>query len=271
MDYSQALAILQAQSPWVPDLAIVLGSGLGGLAHCPEAKAGTCIPFTALPGFPSQTVQGHGGQLIFCELEGRRVLLQAGRFHFYEGNPMPLVTAPMRLYGRLGVKAVLHTNAAGAINAGFGVGDLMLITDHINLQGTNPLMGANVEPGQRFPDMSQAYDLGLQEQLRRAAAAAGQTLQEGVYLAVTGPSFETPAEIRAFRALGADAVGMSTVPEVIVARHEGLKVAGVSCLCNMAAGILPQPLTHKEVLEAGAAAAARFEALVRGFLTGLEL
>jgi len=271
MEFSQALEILQEQAPFVPEIAIVLGSGLGGLAYCQEAKAGTCIPFTHLPGFPRQTVLGHCGQILFCELEGRKVLLQAGRFHLYEGNPMKLVTAPMRLYGRLGLKAVLHTNAAGAINPSFGVGELMLITDHINLQGTNPLVGPNIEPGLRFPDMSQAYDLGLQQQMRSAALASGQALREGVYLAVSGPSFETPAEIRAFRALGADAVGMSTVPEVIVARHEGMKVAGVSCLCNMAAGILSQPLTHQEVLEAGAASAARFEALVRAFLRDLQL
>jgi purine-nucleoside phosphorylase len=268
MDLQPALEILRARAPFVPEVAIVLGSGLGQLAHCPEAEAGVSLPFTELPGFPSQTVLGHSGRIIFCVMEGRKVLLQAGRFHFYEGHPMALVTAPMRLYGRLGVKVVVHTNAAGAVNAGFGVGDLMVISDHINLQGTNPLIGPNVVPGLRFIDMTEAYDGDLRRQL--FAAATGQTLREGVYLAVTGPSFETPAEIRAFRALGADAVGMSTVPEVLVARHEGMKVAGVSCLCNMAAGILPQPLTHQEVLEAGAAAAQRFEALVRAFVRDLK-
>jgi purine-nucleoside phosphorylase len=215
-------------------------------------------------------VLGHSGRIIFCELEGRKVLLQAGRFHFYEGHPMALVTAPMRLYGRLGVKVVVHTNAAGAVNGNFGVGELMVIADHINLQGTNPLIGANVEPGLRFIDMTEAYDADLRRQLFAAAAATGQSLRAGVYLAVTGPSFESPAEIRAFRTLGADAVGMSTVPEVLVARHEGMKVAGVSCLCNMAAGILPQPLTHQEVLAAGSEAAERFEALVRAFVRELK-
>jgi purine-nucleoside phosphorylase len=271
MDLQPALEILRTRAPFVPELAIVLGSGLGQLAHCPEAKAGVALPFTELPGFPRQTVLGHSGRIIFCELEGRKVLLQAGRFHYYEGHPMALVTAPMRLYGRLGVKAVVHTNAAGAVNRAFGVGDLMVITDHINLQGVNPLLGPNVEPGLRFIDMTEAYDGDLRRQLFAAASAAGQELREGVYLAVTGPSFETPAEIRAFRTLGADAVGMSTVPEVLVARHEGMKVAGVSCLCNMAAGILPQPLTHQEVLEAGAGAAQRFEALVRTFVRDLSL
>jgi purine-nucleoside phosphorylase len=271
MDFMPALDVLRARVPFVPELAIVLGSGLGELAHCAEAKAGVSLPFTELPGFPKQTVLGHSGRVVFCELEGRKVLLQAGRFHFYEGNPMSLVTAPMRLYGRLGVKAVLHTNAAGAVNAGFKVGDLMVLSDHINLQGTNPLIGPNLEPGLRFIDMTEAYEGNLRRQLHAAAKATNQVLREGVYLAVTGPSFESPAEIRAFRTMGADAVGMSTVPEVIVARHEGMKVAGVSCLCNMAAGILPQPLTHQEVLEAGAAAAQRFEALVRAFVRDLTL
>ena len=270
MDLQHALEVLRARAPFVPELVIVLGSGLGQLAHCAEAEKGFSLPFTELPGFPTQTVLGHSGKIIFCELEGRKVLLQAGRFHFYEGNAMALVTAPMRLYGRLGVKAVLHTNAAGAVNAGFRVGDLMVISDHINLQGTNSLIGPNVEPGLRFIDMTEAYDGDLRRQLHAAAQATNQTLREGVYLAVTGPSFETPAEIRAFRTWGADAVGMSTVPEVIVARHEGMRVAGVSCLCNMAAGILPQPLTHQEVLEAGAAASQRFEALVRAFIRDLK-
>lgn len=184
---------------------------------------------------------------------------------------MALCTAPMRLYGRLGIKGVLHTNAAGAVNQAYKVGELMVLRDHINLMGTNPLIGPNVEPGPRFQDMSEAYDPELRRQIHTAATACGQRLQEGVYLAVTGPSFETPAEIRAFRTWGADAVGMSTVPEAIVARHEGMRVAGISCLCNMAAGILPQPLNHEEVLEAGAAAATAFEALVRRFIRDLAL
>lgn len=264
-----ALEALRARAPFVPELAVVLGSGLGAMAGCEEARKGVSVPFTDLPGFPAQTVAGHGGKLVFCELEGRRVLLQAGRFHFYEGHPMALVTAPMRLYGRLGVRTVVHTNAAGAINPAFSVGQLMIISDHVNFMGTNPLIGPNQEPGPRFPDMSTAYDPALRARLRNAAAAQGIQVQEGTYLAVTGPSYETPAEIRAFRAMGADAVGMSTVPEVIVARQEGLRVAGISCLCNMAAGILPQALTHQEVLEAGAAAAGRFEALVRAFVRDL--
>jgi purine-nucleoside phosphorylase len=269
MPVSASLQVVQARVPFIPELAIVLGSGLGALASSAEAKAGLTIPFTDLPGFPAPTVPGHGGKLVFCEFEGRKVVLQAGRFHFYEGHPMPLVVAPMRLYGRLGVKAVLLTNAAGALNPAFGVGDLMALTDHINLFGTNPLIGPNVEPGPRFPDMTAIYDPAFRNQLKNSARDLGQTLHEGVYLGLTGPSYETPAEIRAFRVMGADAVGMSTVPEAIVARHEGMRVAGISCLCNMAAGILPQALTHQEVLEAGAAAAGSFEALVRAFVRTL--
>jgi len=269
MPFADALLALKAKAPFIPELAIVLGSGLGALADGPEAQAGQSIPFTELPGFPAPTVVGHGGKLVFCEFEGRKVLLQAGRFHFYEGHPMPLVVTPMRLYGRLGVKAVLLTNAAGALNPGFAVGDLMALTDHINLFGTNPLIGPNVEPGPRFPDMTAIYDPAYRSHLQASAQQLGQTLREGVYLGLTGPSYETPAEIRAFRTMGADAVGMSTVPEAIVARHEGMRVAGISCLCNMAAGILPQALTHQEVLEAGAAAAGRFEALVRAFVRNL--
>ena len=270
LNLGAALAQLQARAPFVPELALVLGSGLGALADCAEAAAGVQVAFQEL-GFPRQTVPGHQGRLIFCQLEGRRVVLQAGRFHGYEGHPPALVTASMRLFGRLGVQAVVHTNAAGAINPGFRVGELMLLSDHINFMGGNPLTGPNLEPGTRFPDLSAAYDPELRRQLHGAAATLGQTLRDGVYIGVPGPSFETPAEIRAFRILGADAVGMSTVPEVIVARQEGLRVAGISCLCNLAAGILPRPLTHQEVLDAGAAAAERFGALVRKFVRNLSL
>lgn len=271
MQLQPALAILKSRAPFIPELAIVLGSGLGALADRDEAKAGVAIPFTDLPGFPAPTVEGHSGKLVFCELEGRKVVLQAGRFHYYEGHPMDVVTAPMRLYGRLGLKAVLHTNAAGAINTHFRIGELMLISDHINFTGTNPLIGPNVPPGPRFHDMTEAYDAKLRKQLLAAADSLGQRLQEGVYLCVTGPNYESPAEIRAFRAMGADAVGMSTVAEVIVARHEGLRVAGISSLCNMGAGILPVALTHEDVLAAGAASAKDFETLVLKFVKDLQV
>ena len=269
MQLEPALEALRQRAPFVPDLAIVLGSGLGAMATCEEARRGTAVPFTDLPGFPAQTVAGHGGRLVFCELEGRKVLLQAGRFHFYEGHPMALVTAPMRLYGRLGVKTVVHTNAAGAINPSFAVGQLMVISDHVNFMGTNPLIGPNHEPGPRFPDMSRAYDPDLRKQLHAAAAAVGMTLQEGAYLAVTGPSYETPAEIRAFRAMGADAVGMSTVPEVIVAAHMGVKVTGISCITNLAAGLSKQKLSHAEVSETADRVKDVFSRLLTRFLSNL--
>ena len=271
MELQHSLSVFKDRAPFIPELAIVLGSGLGTLAASPEARAGEAIGFQDLPGFPAQTIAGHGGKLVFCELEGRKVLLQAGRFHHYEGHPMEVVTASMRMYGGLGVPAVLLTNAAGAVNLAFQAGELMMITDHINFMGGNPLIGPNREPGLRFPDLSAAYAPGLCRQLRQAAVQEGMILREGVYLGYMGPSYETPAEIRAFRTLGADAVGMSTVPETIVACHEGMKVAGISCLCNMAAGILPRPLSHQEVLSAGAAAAGAFEALVRTFVRDLQI
>jgi purine-nucleoside phosphorylase len=271
MDIGPALDALRGKVPFVPELAIVLGSGLGGLAHCLEAAAGVAVDFCSLPGFPEQTVEGHSGRLIFCELEKRKVVLQAGRFHYYEGHPMSLVTAPMRLYGRLGVGAVLLTNAAGALNPDLRVGSLMVIRDHINLQGANPLLGPNVEPGPRFPDVSFLYDPKLRRQLADAGGRSGVGLCEGVYVAVTGPSFETPAEVMAFRTLGGDAVGMSTAPEAIVARHEGMSVAGVSCICNMGAGVADKALCHQDVLDISKAVGEAFEQVVREFARGLEI
>jgi purine-nucleoside phosphorylase len=269
MDIKPALDLLHQQIPFVPELAIILGSGLGSLADCPEAIAGTTIYFRDLPGFPDQSVIGHSGRLIFCELESRKVILQAGRFHYYEGHPMSLVTAPMRIYGRLGVKAVLLTNAAGAVNPNSQVGSLMVIKDHINLQGTNPLIGPNVEPGTRFPDMSSLYDPKLRQQLLSAGARCNQELFEGVYLAVAGPSYETPAEIRAFHLLGADAVGMSTAPEAIVAGHERMLIAGIACISNMGAGILQKELNHQEVLDSLMTIGLNFERVIREFVREL--
>jgi purine-nucleoside phosphorylase len=271
MDFEPALQKLRQQIPFVPELAVVLGSGLGPMGDCPEAKRGLSISFIDLPGFPSQSVVGHSGRLVFCELEKRKVVLQAGRFHYYEGHPMPLVTAPMRIYGRLGVKAVLLTNAAGALNQNLRAGTLMAIQDHINLQGTNPLMGPNIEPGPRFPDMSFLYDNNLRQQLIAAGKRCGTELAEGIYVAVSGPSFETPAEIKAFRLLGGDAVGMSTAPEAIVARHEGMAVAGISCICNMGAGIEAKTLNHEEVLDVSKTIAHSFEKTVREFVRDLVI
>jgi len=271
MDIQPALDILRQKIPFVPELAVVLGSGLGPLADCPEAGEGTLINFHDLPGFPDQSVLGHSGKMFFCEFENRKVVLQAGRFHYYEGHPMSLVTAPMRLYGRMGVKAVLLTNAAGALDPNIKVGSFMVIKDHINLQGTNPLIGPNVEPGQRFPDMSFLYDQRLRRQLLSIGGGHEGKLFEGVYVAVTGPSFETPAEIRAFHLLGGDAVGMSTAPEAITARHEGMLVAGISCICNMGAGIQAKVLTHQEVLDISKTIGKSFEQVIREFVRNLDL
>lgn len=265
---SQALS---KRIPFIPQAAIVLGSGLGSLMKSIEAQQGVLIRFSELPGFPEQTVEGHTGEMIFCELEGKKIVLQSGRFHYYEGHPMSIVTAPMYLYASLGIQMVLHTNAAGAINPTYQVGELMIIKDHINFTGTNPLMGPNNSVGPRFPDMSNVYDPELRKQIQSAALKVGKKIQEGVYIGVLGPSYETPAEIRAFRTMGADAVGMSTVPEVIAAGHAGLKVAGISCLCNMGSGMLPIPLDHHEVLAAGQKSGKDFEDVVRQFIKDLVL
>ena len=270
MDLTPCINLIEEQIPFAPELAIVLGSGLGKLASCREAEGGLSLQFKQLPGFPDQSVQGHAGKMIFCEFEGKNVVFQAGRFHYYEGHPMHLVTAPMRIYGRLGAKAVLLTNAAGALNADLSVGSLMVIKDHINMQGANPLIGPNVEPGPRFPDMTSLYDPKLRQQLLLAGKRCGQVLTEGIYVATSGPSFETPAEVRAFRLLGGDAVGMSTVPEAIVARQEGILVAGISCICNMGAGILDKPLSHSDVLDISDSVSEAFEKVLREYVREFE-
>ena len=233
-----------------PRLAIVLGSGLGVVASAVEQAM--VIPYTDIPHFPRSTAPGHGGRLIAGLLGGVPVLVMQGRVHFYEGYTPPQVTFPMRVLGRLGIKTVVLTNAAGGINPGYRVGQLVLIADHINFLGFNPAVGPNDERiGVRFYDMTEAYSRGLGEIAKTAGAEMGLDLVEGVYLATTGPSYETPAEIRAFRTMGADLVGMSTVPETIIARHEGMRVLGVSCVSNLAAGISPHQLTAEEVFETG--------------------
>ncbi len=268
--YARAKAVLDEKRPWIPDLVIVLGSGLGALADCDEARQGVRISFEEL-GLPGVKVVGHGGFLVFCELEGKKVLLQSGRYHFYEGHSMEMVTIFMRLYGAMGVKTVVMSNASGAVNEGYEPGDLMLLTDHINLMGTNPLIGPNVGSGRRFPDMTEVYSKALRTQILVAAKELGHALKQGIYLAVTGPSYETPAEIRMMRILGADAVGMSTVPEAIVARHEGMLVVAISCAANMAAGILDEELDHDDVTRMVGEAMPRFVALIRLFVRNLEL
>jgi purine-nucleoside phosphorylase len=231
-----------------PSFAIILGSGLGELA---DKARGVEIPFTSIPGFPKPTVQGHAGLLKL----GRLVAVMAGRYHYYEGHSMDDVVLPVFLLYRLGVRTLIVTNACGGVNRSFEPGELVLIKDHVNLMGVNPLRGPNPGLGPRFPDMSTAYDPGLRA---TAKAASPVALKEGVYAAFAGPSYETPAEIRMCAAIGADLVGMSTVPEVIAASYLGMKVLGVSCVTNMAAGILPQPLDHAEVMARGKEAGPRF-------------
>ncbi len=249
----------------LPDQAIILGSGLGDFAdRLADAQA---LPYAEIEGFPRPTVEGHRGELIRGTLSGKPVLVMAGRFHYYEGHPLSTVVFPARVLARAGVKKLFITNAAGGVNTGFSPGDLMLISDHLNIAGTNPLMGDNLdELGPRFPDMSEVYDRDLRELAKDIAKRLGIELKEGVYAWGTGPSYETPAEVRMARALGADAVGMSTVPEAIAANHAGLKILGISLITNMAAGILDQPLHHREVVETAAKAARRFGALVEGIL-----
>ncbi len=239
-----------------PRIAIVLGSGLGAVAEAVASPV--LLPYAAIPHFPQSTVEGHSGHLVLGELNGVPVAVMQGRVHFYEGYSPEQVTFPMRVLGCLGIEIVVLTNAAGGIRPGLAIGQLMLIADHINLLGFNPLVGAN-EPrfgrdagsGLRFFDMTEAYDKSLRKLAATVALQQNLSLDEGVYLAVPGPSFETPAEIRAFARLGADLVGMSTVPETIVSRHMGLRVLGLSCVTNLAAGISKTPLNHEEVFEAG--------------------
>ncbi len=245
-----------------PKIAVVLGSGLGSLAE--EVEEAQEIPYAEIPGFLRSTVSGHAGKFVIGRLSGVPVLLMSGRFHHYEGYSHRHIALPVRVMKELGIKALFLTNAAGGVNLTFQPGDLMLITDHINISGDNPLIGPNEEDfGPRFPDMSRAYDRDLSELIEEAAEKTGLNLKKGVYMLFNGPSFETPAEIRMARVLGADAVGMSTVPEVIAANHCGLPVAAISCITNMAAGILEQPLSHQEVVETGERVRESFSALIR--------
>ncbi|MEK8127487.1 purine-nucleoside phosphorylase [Paenibacillus filicis] len=244
----KAAAFIKGKYPAKPEIALILGSGLGILADLVENAV--TIPYEDIPNFPVSTVEGHAGELLLGTVGGRHVLLMKGRFHIYEGYGVDTVSFPVRVMKELGVEKLLVTNAAGGVNTEYKPGDLMVIRDHINFTFRNPLIGPNLsELGVRFPDMSEAYSRRLREVAHRVAAEQGLTLQEGVYIGLLGPSYETPAEIRMVRTLGADAVGMSTVSEVLVARHAGIEVLGFSCISNMAAGILDQPLSHEEVME----------------------
>ena len=244
---------------------LVLGSGLGDMAD--EIKNPVIINYKDIPHFPVSTVPGHAGRLVIGELEGRNVLCMQGRFHFYEGYEMDQVVFPIQVMKMLGIRRLILTNAAGCVNKAWNPGTLMLMTDHIKLVPNCPLRGHNEdELGLRFFDMSRAYDPELLEVARKEAAKLGIPVKEGVYMFFAGPNFETPAEIRAARVLGADAVGMSTVPEVIAAAHCGLRTLGISCMTNMAAGILDQPLGHDEVLETGLRVKGQFSALIRAIV-----
>jgi purine-nucleoside phosphorylase len=247
------------------DVAIVLGSGLGDFGDTLTDAFTT--PYTQIPHWPASGIAGHAGKLVGGTVAGRRVLALSGRVHFYEGHDMKTVTFGMRVLGRLGVPRVILTNAAGGINPACAQGMLMVIDDHINHMGTNPLVGPNDDRfGLRFPDMSEVYSKRLRGLADEAGRDLGLTLPHGIYLALHGPSFETPAEIRAFRVWGADAVGMSTAPEAIVARHMGMEVLGISCITNAAAGVLPQPLNHEEVMETGRRVRVQFGALLEGIV-----
>ena len=251
-----------------PVAAVVLGSGLGGLAD--RIANPVAVPFAEVPGFPSATIVGHAGKLIAGTLGGRPVVALAGRFHMYEGHDAALAGFPVRVLHALGARTLFVSNAAGGIRRTFQPGDLMLIRDHLNLMFRSPLVGA-LEPGDvRFPDMNAPYDESLAQQLRQHASALGFALQEGVYGGLLGPTYETPAEVHMLAILGADAVGMSTVPEVIVARAIGMRVAGISCITNLASGISPHPLSHAEVIETTTLVAERFESLVERFVGGLS-
>ncbi len=264
----QAAQLVLSRTSLRPRVGLVLGSGLGAFAD--SVSGATRIPFADIPHFPASTAPGHAGQMVIGEVEGSPVVVMQGRVHFYEGYTPQQVIYPVRVMARMGVKALILTNAAGGISSGLKQGGLVVLSDHINLQGVNPMMGGNDDRlGLRFFDMSEAYDPEYRKQALAAGKKLGINISEGVYIAVSGPSYETPAEIRAFRTLGADVVGMSTVPEVIAARHMGIKVLAISCVTNLAAGISKQPLSHAEVLETGERVKGDFMALIRAVLPGI--
>ena len=260
---------VRAHTDLRPDVGIVLGSGLGGLADAVEDAV--AIPFDDLPGWPAATAPGHVGRLLLGRLDGVAVVMLQGRFHLYEGNDPGLVVQPVLLMGRLGARTVVLTNAAGGLDPTFGPGTLMVISDHLNLTGRTPLLGRNAdELGPRFPDLTEVYAADLRARLHAAAAAEGIVLREGVYAGLLGPSYETPAEVRMFRSLGGDAVGMSTVLEAIACRWAGLRVAGISLVTTPGAGYTGTPLTHEEVLQAGAEAGPRLARVIRRFVADLS-
>ncbi|KAF5053334.1 Purine nucleoside phosphorylase 1 [anaerobic digester metagenome] len=267
-DVKKAAASIAKACPQSPKTALILGSGLGDWVE--EGSIRLRIPYGDIPGFPVSTVKGHAGALLLADVQGTPVFVLSGRFHLYEGYDAGTVTMPVRVLGLLGVTTLIATNAAGALNPLFATGGLMVLTDHINMTGHNPLTGPNVEAwGPRFPDMSQVYCPALREKAMQAALRCGQRLEQGVYVAVAGPSLETPAETRMLRILGADAVGMSTVPEAIVARHMGINVLGISCLTNKNLPDCMAATSHEEILDQAGRSAAALGALLRALIPNL--
>ncbi|MFC5448009.1 purine-nucleoside phosphorylase [Paenibacillus aestuarii] len=264
----EAAAYIRKETGTQPQIGLILGSGLGVLADLIENPV--VVDYAHIPHFPVSTVEGHAGELVVGTIQGKQVLVMKGRFHAYEGYGAETVSFPVRVMKELGVQTLIVTNAAGGINTSFKVGDLMVISDHLNLTFRNPLIGPNDSAlGVRFPDMSEAYSKRLRKLAHEVAASQDFQLQEGVYVGLLGPNYETPAEIRMLRTLGGDSVGMSTVPEVIVARHAGIEVLGFSCISNMAAGILDQPLSHDEVMETTEQVKPKFLKLVLGIIAAL--
>ena len=258
----QAVALIRSRWPETPRVGVVLGSGLGPFADAVEDPVE--IPYDEIPGWPVSTAVGHAGTLVLGAFAGSPIAVMRGRAHLYEGHTASKVVFGVRVLGKLGIDALVLTNACGAVDERLAPGQLVAISDHLNLQGTSPLVGPNDDTlGSRFPDLSDAYDPDLRSLARGAAERLGLTLPEGIYAAWLGPAFETPAEIRMLRTLGADLVGMSTVPEVIAARHQGIRCLALSCVTNMAAGILPEPIEHERVLEIGARASTDLVALLR--------
>lgn len=251
-----------------PEVGIILGSGLGELA---DEYCDTAINYSDIPGFEVSTVSGHKGRLVFAQINGKKVVMMQGRFHFYEGHSIQKVVFPVKVMKKLGVKTLIITNAAGGVNPNFRPSDLMIITDHINYMGVNPLIGMNDDSmGERFPDMSEIYKSDLIEMVHKVGDSIGVDLQEGVYMALTGPSYETPAEVRMAGILGADAVGMSTVPEAIVASWAKMDVIGISCICNSAAGVSTVGLSHEDVIKAANVAKDKFKKLITEVLKKLK-
>ncbi|MCR8642373.1 purine-nucleoside phosphorylase [Paenibacillus sp. N1-5-1-14] len=268
VEIREAAAYINTQAGVKPTIGMILGSGLGVLAELVENP--TTVSYDKIPHFPVSTVEGHAGELVIGEIKGKQVIIMKGRFHPYEGYGADVVSFPVRVMKELGVETLIVTNAAGGVNTDFEVGDLMVISDHLNMMFRNPLIGPNDKDlGVRFPDMSEAYSKRLRALAHGVAAKQNFSLREGVYAAMLGPTYETPAEIRMLRTLGSDVVGMSTVPEVIVARHAGIEVLGFSCVSNMAAGILDQPLSHDEVMETTEKVKAKFLNLVLGIVEEL--